>query len=284
MDGLPKVTVLPKEIMVILGHSLNVSCILEGSPLITRITWFKNDEEANNTLSIPTVKQLDKGRYTCMATTRVGKAFDEAEVFVVEDINECDEEQQCEYQCENISGSYNCICPRGYELDNNRKCFDINECDVVSCANGQMCLNTLGDFHCIPNPCPENYSLSQNTDCIPKCKSCSVQPINIRQISLHKGYRTDNGIGKVTVYDRSGSVLEDTVFAISDTESGLKLGSTKSGPFSIRSRRGEAVVYTSSRELPPGSIYYLRVRARSHSSNHADSHFMLIISTGMYPF
>ncbi|KAJ1352361.1 hypothetical protein KIN20_008684 [Parelaphostrongylus tenuis] len=326
-DVLPNVTVLPKKITVISGQSLNVSCIVKGSPLTTKISWMRNNEVitpdvnvhilANNSLFISTIKEIDKGRYTCMATTRIGSAYDETEVFVdeadplksddkldvdissntsckigfhwngtyCEDINECDEADRCQYQCENILGSYNCMCPHGYELDsNNLQCFDINECDLQSCSNGQMCLNTYGDFHCIPNPCPENYSLSKNNDCIPECNSCSDLPINIRQISLHKGYRTDNGIGKVTAYDRSGNVLKDAVFAISDTENGLKLGSTKSGPFSIRSRRGEAVVYTSSRELPPGSIYYLRIRVRSQSSNHSDIHFMLIVSTGMYPF
>uniref|UniRef100_A0A0K0DQE4 Ig-like domain-containing protein n=1 Tax=Angiostrongylus cantonensis TaxID=6313 RepID=A0A0K0DQE4_ANGCA len=235
---------------------------LKGSPLITRIIWLKNGEDmrpdgnvyilADNTLSISAVKELDKGRYTCTATTRVGKAFDEAEIFVVEDINECDEEQRCEYQCENTSGSYNCICPRGYELDNNLRCLGKRKDENQKMCGGLVEQASGGAF-----------------------LMALLEGIIIRK---------DNGIGKVTVYDRSGSALEDTVFAISDTESGLKLGSTKSGPFSIRSRRGEAVVYTSSRQLPPGSIYYLRVRARSHSSNHPDSHFMLIISTGMYPF
>ncbi|VDM85680.1 unnamed protein product [Strongylus vulgaris] len=94
----------------------------------------------------------------------------------------------------------------------------------------------------------------------------------------------EEGIGKVIAHDKTGNVLRDTIFSISDTEEGLRLGRTKSGPFSIRFRQGEGIVYTPSRQLQPGSIHYLRVRAHSQSSNHPDSHFMLIISTGMYPF
>ncbi|EYB86274.1 hypothetical protein Y032_0282g1279 [Ancylostoma ceylanicum] len=202
-----------------------------------------------------------------------------------EDIDECAQlADQCDYHCENTPGSYNCLCPPGYELTNNYQCFDIDECDLVSCSLGQMCLNTLGSFHCIPNPCPANYSLSDNRHCIPECESCADQPIHIQQIPLYKGYHTEEGIGKVIAHDHTGNVLKDTVFAISDTEDGLKLGRTKSGPFSIRFRQGEGIVYTSSRQLQPGSIHYLRVRAHSQSSHHPDSHFMLIISTGMYPF
>ncbi|RCN41233.1 calcium binding EGF domain protein [Ancylostoma caninum] len=202
-----------------------------------------------------------------------------------EDIDECAQlADQCDYHCENTAGSYNCLCPPGYELANNFQCFDIDECDLVSCSLGQMCLNTLGSFHCIPNPCPANYSLSDNRHCIPECESCADQPIHIQQIPLYKGYHTEEGIGKVIAHDHTGNVLKDTVFAISDTEDGLRLGRTKSGPFSIRFRQGEGIVYTSSRQLQPGSIHYLRVRAHSQSSHHPDSHFMLIISTGMYPF
>ncbi|VDM75380.1 unnamed protein product [Strongylus vulgaris] len=44
-DELPVVTVQPKEITLIPGDSLQLSCKLRGSPLTTKIEWTKNDQK-----------------------------------------------------------------------------------------------------------------------------------------------------------------------------------------------------------------------------------------------
>lgn len=66
------------------------------------------------------------------------------------DINECAQNPGvCENgACENMIGSYRCICNPGFQLDTTgKRCIDINECDVEGhvCAGGQ-CRNTPGSY------------------------------------------------------------------------------------------------------------------------------------------
>ncbi|XP_065222296.1 fibrillin-2-like [Planococcus citri] len=75
--------------------------------------------------------------------------------FTGDDINECAQNPAiCENgACENLMGTYRCICNIGYEPDITGKiCIDINECvrDELIC-NGGQCKNTPGSFQCI---CP----------------------------------------------------------------------------------------------------------------------------------
>ena len=71
------------------------------------------------------------------------------------DINECAQDPEIcgEGTCENLIGSYRCICYDGYEVDaTGKQCVDKNECNINSliCKGGQ-CKNTVGSFQCI---CP----------------------------------------------------------------------------------------------------------------------------------
>lgn len=66
------------------------------------------------------------------------------------DINECAQNPYiCENgACENLMGTYRCICNTGYEPDQTGKiCLDINECvkDEMICGGGQ-CKNLAGSF------------------------------------------------------------------------------------------------------------------------------------------
>ena len=84
-----------------------------------------------------------------------------------EDINECAQDKQvCENgACENLMGSYRCICNPGYEVDvTGRKCVDIDECltDPLYCSGG-TCKNTPGSFECI---CPTGTNFNADS------KSC----------------------------------------------------------------------------------------------------------------
>lgn len=71
------------------------------------------------------------------------------------DINECAQNPEIcgKGACENLIGSYRCICNQGYEVDvSGKSCVDKDECalDPLIC-NGGQCKNTLGSFQCI---CP----------------------------------------------------------------------------------------------------------------------------------
>lgn len=66
------------------------------------------------------------------------------------DINECAQNPAiCENgACENLIGTYRCICNAGFEVDSSGKvCVDINECEKdVDICNGGQCKNTVGGF------------------------------------------------------------------------------------------------------------------------------------------
>ncbi|CAL1273321.1 unnamed protein product [Larinioides sclopetarius] len=92
----------------------------------------------------------------------------------VDDINECIVFPNIcpNGACENLKGSYRCICNHGYQVDATGKvCSDINECAVnlLLCDNGQ-CRNTPGSFQCT---CPIGYRhnvLTNTCDDIDECK------------------------------------------------------------------------------------------------------------------
>ncbi|XP_074618589.1 uncharacterized protein LOC141877470 isoform X2 [Acropora palmata] len=71
------------------------------------------------------------------------------------DIDECNSTNHltlCDQICENIPGSYKCSCKKGFNLINNRRCEDINECideDYFNCTDPlQYCVNTPGSHKC----------------------------------------------------------------------------------------------------------------------------------------
>lgn len=68
----------------------------------------------------------------------------------VTDINECAQNPNICVNggCDNLMGTYRCICDHGYEVDETGKiCSDINECDLeASLCTGGQCRNTPGSF------------------------------------------------------------------------------------------------------------------------------------------
>ncbi|EDW77004.2 uncharacterized protein Dwil_GK21208 [Drosophila willistoni] len=67
------------------------------------------------------------------------------------DIDECQLNRGgCSHDCQNTQGSFKCLCPEGYQLDETqRRCQDIDECQENNggCLTG-ICVNELGGFRC----------------------------------------------------------------------------------------------------------------------------------------
>lgn len=114
-----------------------------------------------------------QGSFICSCTT--GFVVDPNDSSKCVDLDECrvqpnklfnrkssqDKQPICQFQCENIYGSFNCKCPHGYLLDpdTNRTCIDIDECESDPCPDldNSICLNTRGSFECIQVNCPVGY-------------------------------------------------------------------------------------------------------------------------------
>ncbi|MFT5353995.1 MAG: MYXO-CTERM domain-containing protein [Polyangiales bacterium] len=66
------------------------------------------------------------------------------------DVNECSGSNPCGLgSCQNLAGSYNCMCPSGYAF-NGTTCVDINECRAGDpCGvGGTACTNSAGSYAC----------------------------------------------------------------------------------------------------------------------------------------
>ncbi|CAI5792881.1 fibrillin-1 isoform X1 [Podarcis lilfordi] len=93
------------------------------------------------------------------------------------DINECalDPDICPNGICENLRGTYKCICNFGYEVDSSGKnCLDIDECSLnpLLCDNGQ-CRNTPGSFTCT---CPKGYVYKPDQQTCEDIDECESSP------------------------------------------------------------------------------------------------------------
>ncbi|XP_074183311.1 latent-transforming growth factor beta-binding protein 2 isoform X2 [Rhinolophus sinicus] len=72
-----------------------------------------------------------------------------------EDVDECEDLQSSCLggECKNMAGSYQCLCPRGFQLVNGTVCEDVDECvGDEYCAPHGECLNSQGSFFCLCAP------------------------------------------------------------------------------------------------------------------------------------
>lgn len=86
-----------------------------------------------------------------------------------EDVDECASNNGgCSNGCINIPSSYQCTCPDGYALmEDRRSCQDVDEChqqpdSSALCGNGGTCQNTDGSYQCL---CPPGYRV-QDGNCL----------------------------------------------------------------------------------------------------------------------
>uniref|UniRef100_A0AAQ5ZH40 Vitamin K-dependent protein S n=1 Tax=Amphiprion ocellaris TaxID=80972 RepID=A0AAQ5ZH40_AMPOC len=76
-----------------------------------------------------------------------------------DDIDECRDPEfpaGCNQKCQNIPGSFHCMCEDGYFINDNINCVDINECLLYPsiCEEPAKCVNTPGMYEC---QCPPGF-------------------------------------------------------------------------------------------------------------------------------
>lgn len=127
-----------------------------------------------------------------------------------DDINECINDPCGENgACENIIGSYRCVCADGYQLDSSgKKCKDIDECsDPDVCTNGGICRNFPGSFQCI---CPKGSFFDAITKICEDENECETQMDlcgpNGQCLNTKQGYRCECDPGWIS--DSSSQVID----------------------------------------------------------------------------
>ena len=84
-----------------------------------------------------------------------------------------DEGDHCEADCHGPLGEHctsciqtpngpACICEKGYELDTQMKCSDINECELHNGGCAHLCVNEIGSFKCA---CFDGHYLDADGEC-----------------------------------------------------------------------------------------------------------------------
>ncbi|XP_017775669.1 PREDICTED: fibrillin-2-like [Nicrophorus vespilloides] len=133
------------------------------------------------------------------------------------DINECAQNPNIclNGACENMIGTYRCICNPGYKVDDGGKfCTDINECEEeeLVCSGGQ-CRNTPGSFQCI---CPTGTQLNPNSftcDDIDECRELGPEAcFNGECVNTAGSYKCEcdpgsilDNTGRICIDNRKGS-------------------------------------------------------------------------------
>ncbi|XP_067140465.1 fibrillin-2-like [Centruroides vittatus] len=103
---------------------------------------------------------------------------------VLEDIDECGELYGiCNAgRCSNTFGSFMCICPDGFTLDDTqRNCIDVDECrDYPDICGVGSCVNREGSYTCV---CPPGYVFVTGGGCVDMRKSvCYRQYYNTTDV------------------------------------------------------------------------------------------------------
>uniref|UniRef100_A0A665ULI1 EGF-like domain-containing protein n=1 Tax=Echeneis naucrates TaxID=173247 RepID=A0A665ULI1_ECHNA len=70
----------------------------------------------------------------------------------------------CSHTCKDLKIGYECLCPTGYSLVDNKRCQDIDECANPDTCN-QICINQIGSYKC---ECEEGYQVD------PATKACKA--------------------------------------------------------------------------------------------------------------
>ncbi|KFO28580.1 Hemicentin-1 [Fukomys damarensis] len=204
------------------------------------------------------------------------------------DIDECQHRDTCQHECQNTIGSYQCICPPGYQLTlNGKTCQDVDECleQNVRCGLNRMCFNMRGSYQCIDTPCPPNYQRDPVLgfclkNCPPNDLECALSPyaLEYKFVSLPFGIAANQDLIRLVAYTQDGVMHPRTTFLMVDKEQTV--------PFALRDENLKGIVYTT-RALREPDTYRMRVRASSYSANGTIEYqttFLVYIAVSAYPY
>ncbi|XP_006907796.1 hemicentin-1 isoform X1 [Pteropus alecto] len=204
------------------------------------------------------------------------------------DIDECENRDTCQHECKNTFGSYQCICPPGYQLMlNGKTCQDVDECleQNVHCGPNRMCFNMRGSYQCIDTPCPPNYQRDPVSgfclkNCPPNDLECALSPyaLEYKLVSLPFGIAANQDLIRLVAYTQDGVMHPRTTFLMVDEEQTV--------PFALRDENLKGVVYTT-QPLREPETYRMRVRALSYSANGTIEYqttFIVYIAVSAYPY
>lgn len=176
IKGPPMVVATQVSNFGLLDEQIILSCLICAYPKPTLVLWYFEDTlisassrvkqdlailnsvQQNATLTINDITDNDFGTYTCKAynIVKYGMA-----VQVIQDVDECSFNHNCDHGCINGLGTYMCTCDNGYKLQaDGSTCQDVNECQLtekVACE--QMCTNYNGTFEC---SCHDGWVLDDN--------------------------------------------------------------------------------------------------------------------------
>ncbi|XP_014015728.2 hemicentin-1 [Salmo salar] len=210
------------------------------------------------------------------------------------DVDECLLRNPCQHDCRNTIGSFQCLCPTGYQLlPNSRSCRDIDECAVqgIQCGHNQMCFNTRGGYQCLDTPCPASYQKGRSPGtCYRPCsRDCgsggSPLLLQYKLLTLPLGIPANHNVVRLSAFSEGGVLQEITSFTI--LEQGSEGGEGAGGQmFGIRDEAGRGIIFTL-RPLQRSGLVRLGVQATTLSTQGRityQSIFIIYISISRYPY
>ncbi|KAK5871231.1 hypothetical protein PBY51_004123 [Eleginops maclovinus] len=208
------------------------------------------------------------------------------------DVDECLLRKPCQHECRNTIGSFQCLCPSGYQLlPNGKSCKDIDECaeQGIQCGQNQMCFNTRGGYQCLDTPCPASYQSGRSPGtCYRPCSlDCaaggSTLLLQYKLLTLPSGIPANHNVVRLSAFSESGILQERTSFTVLEQES---VTGAMGRVFGIRDEAGRGIIFTLRALNGPGLVR-LKVQATTISLQGRityQSIFIIYISISTYPY
>uniref|UniRef100_H2MDX8 Hemicentin 2 n=1 Tax=Oryzias latipes TaxID=8090 RepID=H2MDX8_ORYLA len=205
-------------------------------------------------------------------------------------VDECLLRKPCQHECRNTVGSFQCLCPPGYQLLPNGKSCKIDECSEqgIQCGHNQMCFNTRGGYQCLDTPCPSSYQRGGSPTCFRSCSAdCSTEGslllLQYKLLTLPSGIPANHNVVRLSAFSESGVLQERTSFTILEQE--WEAGGM-GRVFGIRDEAGRGIIFTLRHLSRPGLVR-LKVQATTVSLQGRityQSIFIIYISISAYPY
>ncbi|XP_029295180.1 LOW QUALITY PROTEIN: hemicentin-1 [Cottoperca gobio] len=208
------------------------------------------------------------------------------------DVDECLLRKPCQHECRNTIGSFQCMCPPGYQLlPNGKNCKDIDECveQGIQCGHNQMCFNTRGGYQCLDTPCPASYQSGRSPGtCYRPCSlDCatggSTLLLQYKMLTLPSGIPANHNVVRLSAFSESGVLQERTSFTVLEQES---VTGAMGRVFGIRDEAGRGIIFTLRALSRPGLVR-LKVQATTISLQGRityQSIFIIYVSISTYPY